>query len=186
MRASSLPFRRLAASALAVLAVSSAGSAFAQQPMAPSSAPACPATPAALPPAFAAWSNATTLESATDRPGLAMTKIAPGEAEALTLHPMAEVHYALPPQKPAAPGTFGGMVALHVTTAGTYRVALSSAAWVDLVSAGAALPTTAHGHGPDCSGIRKIIDFALQPGDHVVQIVGNATSTITVLVVPQG
>ncbi|GHC87118.1 homogentisate 1,2-dioxygenase [Novosphingobium pokkalii] len=185
MRTPSHSFCRLAASALAALASPLAGAAIAQQPAA-MAAPACPATPEPLPPAFAAWPNATTLTSASDRPGLAAAKVAPGEAETLELHPAAEMHYALAPAKPAAAGSFGGMAALHVTAPGTYRVALSSGAWVDLLGNGQFLPSAGHGHGPACSGIRKIVDFALQPGDYVLQVAGSTAATITVLVVPQG
>ena len=88
--------------------------------------------------------------------------------------------------KPAAAGSFGGMAALHVTAPGTYRVALGSGAWVDLLGNGQFLPSAGHGHGPACSGIRKIVDFALQPGDYVLQVAGSTTATVTVLVVPQG
>lgn len=148
-------------------------------------AAAAPTCPAPLPPAFAAWSNATALDSASEQPGLAMTQIAPGEAENLTLHPAREVHFLRPPAQPAAPGSFAGMVGVHVTAAGTYRVALSGPAWIDLLAHGAPLPATAHGHGPDCSGIRKIVDFALQPGDYVLQVSGSAAQTVTVLVAPR-
>lgn len=174
---------QLAIGVLAVPAFPMAG--HAQPATPPGASPACPATPAPLPPAFSAWPNATALTSAPDKPGLAMTQIAPGEAENLALHPTAEVHYVSPPAKPGGAGSFGGMVGVHVTAAGTYRVALGAPAWIDLVANGATLPATGHGHGPDCSGIRKIVDFALQPGDYVLQVAASATPSLTVLVVPQ-
>ena len=42
--------------------------------------------------------------------------------------------------------------------------------------------STAHGHGPACSTIRKMVDFSLQPGRYVLQISANAEAEISVLV----
>src|SRR3546814_2325418 len=56
------------------------------------------------------------------------------------------------------------LVPIEIATAGTYRVALSEGAWVDMVRDGTSLPSVAHGHGPRCSGIHKIVDFKLAPG----------------------
>jgi hypothetical protein len=44
------------------------------------------------------------------------------------------------------------------------------------------LTSIAHGHGPDCSGIRKMVDFRLEAGSYVLQIVGNGAPTVRVLV----
>ncbi|MDK4805634.1 MAG: hypothetical protein OC190_03695 [Novosphingobium aromaticivorans] len=178
---------RLSASALATLLAPWAGLAMAQDMPAtmPAPAPACAAEPAAPPPAFAAWSNATAMDAATDEPGLAMASLAPGEAEKLTLRPTPDVHYLLRPEKPGGTVSFGGMVRLQVAKAGTYRVALGSGAWIDLLRAGKPLVSAAHGHGPACTGIRKIVDFALDAGDYVLQVAANGTPEVTVLVVPQ-
>ena len=41
-----------------------------------------------------------------------------------------------------------------------------------------------HGHGPDCTGIRKIVSYTLQPGDYILQLVGSGTPEMTALVLP--
>jgi hypothetical protein len=46
---------------------------------------------------------------------------------------------------------------------------------------GAGVISSAHGHGPDCTGIRKMVDFALTPGRYTVQISANAAPQITVM-----
>lgn len=183
MRPPSFATFRILASAIAAFASPWAGMAMAQETMTPPAA--CPASPATPPPAFAAWSNATAMPAATDQPGLAIARIAPGEAEILALRPTPEVHYALRPAKPGGTVSYGGMVQLTIKDAGTYRVALGSAAWVDLLADGKSLTSSAHGHGPDCTGIRKIVDFTLQPGDYVLQVAANGTPEVTLLVVPQ-
>ena len=76
----------------------------------------------------------------------------------------------------------GGLVGFSVTEAGTYRVALGSGAWIDVVRGGKAAASTAHGHGPACSGVRKTVDFPLTPGRYILQIAGNGTPSIAVMV----
>lgn len=178
---------RLAVASLAVLAAPWVGRAMALEAPQPANAPAaapaaCPATPAALPVAYAAWPNATALTAASDVPGLAMATIAPGAAEALTLHPQDSVRPALASPRGGKPGTFAGMVRLRVARAGLYHVALGGPAWIDLVRDGKALASAGHGHGPACSGIRKIVDFALEPGDYVIQLDSAPTAALTMLV----
>ena len=55
-------------------------------------------------------------------------------------------------------------------------------AWVDVVRAGRALASSAHGHGPACTGIRKIVDFRLQPGRYVLQVSGGTSASVPVLI----
>ena len=66
--------------------------------------------------------------------------------------------------------------------AGTYRVALSSGAWIDLVRDGEPVASTAHGHGPNCTGVRKMVDFPLTPGRYTLQLGANGEAEMRVLV----
>lgn len=164
------------------LALSVAAPAAAQ--MAPAEAAACPATPAALPPELAGWPDRTPLTAATkaSRPTLAPAQLALGKAVDLALRPTPEVAYPLRPAKPGGTVSHGGLAGFAVTEAGTYRVALGAGAWIDVVRGGKAAESTAHGHGPACSGVRKMVDFALTPGRYILQIAGNGTPTIPVMV----
>ncbi|AQR75280.1 hypothetical protein [Sphingomonas sp. LM7] len=77
----------------------------------------------------------------------------------------------------------GGAVTLHagrdgalsttvrIRKAGTYGIALSEPGWIDLAPArGKALESVAHGHGPECTTIRKIVRYKLRPGTYRVTV----------------
>ncbi|MDE2404145.1 MAG: hypothetical protein KGM17_05450 [Sphingomonadales bacterium] len=141
-------------------------------------APACTATVKAEG-ALAAWG----VETAMTANGAATLKV--GQAARLTLAPVAAVHWAAAPAKAPAAGTFGGVVNVYVAKAGTYRVALGAGAWLDVIRTGetAATPSTAHAHGPACTGVRKLVDFTLVTGRYAVQVSGAPEATIGMLVV---
>lgn len=146
----------------------------------PSPAPSCTA-PAALPAELSGWSKPTPLKAAATDPTKAQLTLA--RAVTATLLPAPGIRYPLRPEKPGTPATHGGLFAFTVGEAGRYRVALGAGAWVDVVKDGAAITSVAHGHGPDCSGVRKMVDFDLEPGRYMLQIAGNATPTLALMVV---
>lgn len=111
-----------------------------------------------------------------------LTPLAVGQAADVTLIQTARVKYALRPEKPGGSVSYGGMIAIDVAEAGTYRVALGSGAWIDLIKDGAAVASTAHGHGPACTGVRKAVDFPLTPGRYTLQIAANGDPQVRVLV----
>jgi hypothetical protein len=139
---------------------------------APSAAPVCSAT-VAPPAGLEAWSTAPTTTA---------DSIAPGKPAKVTLLPVTGVTFALAPERKPADGSFAGVYHLSVATAGTYRVALDKSAWIDLVRDGKSLATAAHTEGPACSGIRKIVDFALEPGTYTLQLSGAKAAQMTVLI----
>lgn len=100
-------------------------------------APVCAAMDAALPPPLAGWTMTHT--------GLSL-----GHGGTLDV------------SNGAAQADF------HVDAAGTYGIALDQPGWIDVSAKGAsaALKSVKHGHGPDCSTIKKIVRFALKPGDY--------------------
>jgi hypothetical protein len=138
----------------------------------PAAAPVCTAT-VAPPAGLEAWSVA---------PGMTGDVIAPGKNIALTLEPIDSVTFSLPLERKPVAGTFGGVYHVTIATAGTYRVALQNGAWVDLVRDGKSLTSVAHMEGAPCSGIRKIVDFALQPGTYIVQLSGAKTAQTRILI----
>lgn len=147
----------------------------------PTTGQECPAEPAALPSGFAAWPSPQPVAAGTD--GNAGAMLAVGQAGTVALRPSAEMHYAVAPEKPGAAASHGGILTFDVAHAGTYRIGLSAGAWIDVVRDGAAIASVAHGHGPACSGIRKIVDFPLQPGRYTLQIAGSAEPAVTAMVV---
>ncbi|WP_051003675.1 hypothetical protein [Sphingobium sp. SYK-6] len=161
---------------LALLLAGAAGTALAQPAQ-----PACEAP--ALPAHLAGWSAPVARVAARDAASAQAASLVLGQAADLSLAPVGEVRFAAEPGKQPGPESHAGLAGFTVTTAGQYRVAADSPVWIDVVAAGQALPSAGHGHGPACSGIRKMVDFALEPGRYLLQIAGSAGASTRVLVV---
>ncbi|MFS0735614.1 homogentisate 1,2-dioxygenase [Sphingomonas sp. 1P06PA] len=140
----------------------------------------CPATPAPPPPEFAGWPKPVAQTAGTQPAGA--PQLAPGRAVDLALHPSAKLRFAAMPGKPGDAGTSGGIAQIDVKRAAVYRVALAGPAWIDMVRAGKPVASIAHGHGPACSGIRKLVDFRLEPGRYNLQIAGSPASRVRVMI----
>jgi hypothetical protein len=143
---------------------------------------ACPAQDASLPPQFAGWTARAASTSAAKAGDLREASLAVGKAVTATLHPTGEMAYVAEPEKADGPPGYGGMFNLTIDQPGTYTVALGSGPWVDVVETGKSLDSTAHGHGPDCSTIHKVVAFSLRPGRYVVQVVANADPTLAIMI----
>ncbi|MBB5984448.1 hypothetical protein [Sphingobium lignivorans] len=157
---------------LALLLAGAAGTALAQS--------ACEAP--ALPAHLAGWSAPVARVAARDAASAQAAPLVPGQAVDLALAPVREVRFAAEPGKHPDPESHAGLAGLTVTKAGKYRVAADSPVWIDVVAAGRPLPSAGHGHGPACSGIRKMVDFQLEPGRYLLQIAGSAGASARVLV----
>ncbi len=121
-------------------------------------APACATTDAALPANLSAWTASAT--------GF-------GVNQAVTLD---AGDVAKLPDVPAGAKPGGAvMIGFRIATAGRYGVALDQRGWIDVVpgvAGGEALKSAVHGHGPECSSIRKIVRYDLQPGIYRLYITG--------------
>ena len=93
----------------------------------------------------------------------------PDTSHQLQLAPHNKVKLAAAKGRKAASGAYAGLAAIDVTRRGTLDVLLSSRAYVDLVRAGKALPSQAHGH-VRCQGIFKRVSFAVTPGRYALQL----------------
>lgn len=144
----------------------------------PASDPACATVRVALPPELAGWSEQTPV-SAGVKPGDGAT-VEVGKAALVSLHPAKHLEFSLPAKSPSDAN--GGTLALAIVRAGTYRAALGGGAWIDLVSEGKPVVAKAHAHGPKCSGVAKIVEFALTPGNYTIQLSGSATDTVELMV----
>jgi len=164
--------RTLLASSLVLVALSSPAAA----QMA--SAPAC-AAPAAATGAYATWNRPSALIAGREAVSFAMLTL--GAAAQVTLSATPDVHYAQRPEKPGGSVSYGGLLRFDVAKAGTYRIALGSPAWLDVIGKDGSLRSIAHGHGPDCTGIRKMVDFTLEPASYLLQISANGEPALVVL-----
>jgi hypothetical protein len=168
----------LVAAALLVLAPT----ALAQQQ--PATAPAaCAAKDTALTAELKPWTTRTPVKAAASNGDIKAANLKVGQAYAATLAATPDVKYAATPEKPGGSVSKGGMFGLTVKEAGTYGVALGAGAWVDVLKDGKPLQSGAFGHGPECSTIRKIVNFDLTPGEYVVQISANADAELAMMVV---
>lgn len=140
------------------------------------------AAPATLPPALAGWTAKGAMTSATQASGLDAAMLTPGKAVTVALHSTRDVQYVTQPEKPGGSVAHGGVLAISIAEAGTYQVSLSSGAWIDVLKDGAATMSSAHAPGPACSGIRKTVQFPMQPGRYVIQVSANADPAIDVMV----
>jgi hypothetical protein len=142
----------------------------------------CPAEAKPLPAALSAWTDKASLDAAGDAAGLNAAALMPGKTVTASLRHTREVTYVTQPEKPGGSVAYGGLLQLNVKDAGTYQVNLSSGAWIDVLKDGAAVMSGAHAPGPACSGIRKTVQFPLQPGHYVIQLSANGDPTIAILV----
>ncbi len=143
----------------------------------PTKGPDCSIVRAALPIELAAWSQQMPVAAGTEAGGGAA--IVPGRAVLASLHPAR--HLTLRPQPKQAVAN-GGTLTLAIAEVGTYRVALGGKAWIDVVRGGAAVASVAHGHGPACTGVTKMVDFILAPGTYTVQLSGSEADSLALLV----
>lgn len=143
----------------------------------------CSVVRMALPPELAAWGRPhAAATAANDKAGLKKATLAVDTAVDARLIRTSDIRYVMRPEKPGGSVSYGGLFAFSVPTAGTYRVALGSGAWIDLLKDGKPVESSRHGHGPDCTGVRKMVDFPLTPGRHVLQLAANGSETLTLLV----
>ena len=124
---------------------------------------------------------ASALPLAADAP-MMRTSVA---AFQLSLAPQADVTFAMPPERPPRnDAPHAAAVRFAAGGAGAYRIALSAAAWIDVVQDGAYVVSGAFIGIHDCPGVRKIVTFDLGPGPFALQISDAADPSIAVAVIP--
>ena len=142
----------------------------------------CKSGPHPLPAGYEGWSNPSSLNAATQADGLSASILTLGHAAKIHLAHTPEVHFAQWPAEPGGSVSYSGMVAFEVPKDGTYRVMLPNKTWIDVLGGTAPASSTHHQHGPDCSGIRKMVDFSLKTGTYTLQLAGSGQQDIPVMV----
>jgi hypothetical protein len=152
-------------------------------PAAPA-ASACPAAPV-LPPELTGWSrdaSSKTIYAYGDDLGADWSPLGAARTE-LPLHRFESLRYGMAPERKPDVHKFGGMIPIEVKKAGRLIVALDAGAWIDLVRGGAVVKSVKHGHGPACSGIRKMVEFDVTQGRYQLQIVNAPAASIHAMAV---
>ena len=148
-------------------------------PAAKKAAEACPAKPV-LPPELAGWernASSKTIYGYGDARQADWPPLGAARTE-LSLHKFESLRYGVTPEREPDVYKFGGMVPIEVKKDGRLVVALDGGAWIDLVRDGKVVKSVTHGHGPACSGIRKMVEFEVTPGRYLLQIVNAPTDRI--------
>ncbi|ODU20595.1 MAG: hypothetical protein ABS87_09610 [Sphingomonas sp. SCN 67-18] len=142
----------------------------------------CATATVILPPELADWNQREPLHAAGAVSGVETAPLSVGVAVDARLRPAADVRYVAPPQRADRAGGHGGLFSFEVAQPGTYRIAMGGSGWIDVLNGGRPASTSAHGHGPACSAIRKIVDFPLNRGRYVVQVTGNPEASVALLI----
>lgn len=146
--------------------------------------PVCPATPA-LPPELADWARTVPGKTfyAYGEPREADFPTLGAARTELPLHKFESLRYWITPERKPDPFKYGGLVPIEVKKAGRLIVALDAGAWIDLVRDAKFVKSAAHGHGPACSGIRKMVEFDVVPGRYVLQISSAPAASVRAMAV---
>jgi hypothetical protein len=142
---------------------------------------------AKLPADLKPWAGArakVTANAALPETGAAeLSALQVGTPAAVTLQPTAAVRLVLAPEQVRTPDNpHAGLLRLVVPATGAYRFSSSTPLWVDIIRAGKAVPSTAHGAMAPCTTLRKVVEFPLALGEHVVQLSGNPGPDVIVMV----
>ena len=103
-----------------------------------------------------------------------------GKPVVAALRPSVQVQYAVEPEK-KRPKSFGGLFTLALKRPARVGIGLSGPAWVDIVKDREAVAPVEHGHGPACSGIRKIVWFDLAEGIYLIQIADSLARQLRIM-----
>jgi hypothetical protein len=109
-----------------------------------------------------------------------------GTAVTIDLAPQADVTFDLPPERPPRnTDPRAGVVRFAAGAAGSYVVALSDAAWIDIVQDGALVASGDFLGIHDCPGIRKVVAFDLSDAPFTLQLGDADVAAIAVALVPR-
>ncbi|WP_374526477.1 hypothetical protein [Sphingopyxis sp.] len=147
-------------------------------------AQACPANPV-LPSELADWARTVPGDTfyAYGEPREAdFPTLGPARTE-LPLHRFESLRYWIAPERKPDPFKYGGLVPIEVKKPARLVVALDAGAWIDLVRDAKFVTSVTHGHGPACSGIRKMVEFDVTPGRYVLQISSAPAASIRAMAV---
>lgn len=144
----------------------------------------CPSEPQ-IPAELSDWAQVSSAKTMSEysEAGFANWMPLTARRTGLALHPSDDLAFWATPERALAFDAFGGSIPVEVARAGRLTIALDQAAWIDLVRDGQVVKSVGHGHGPDCSGIRKMVHFDVTPGRYLLQIVNAPERSIRAMAV---
>ena len=113
----------------------------------------------------------TSADSVTVASGMKLALPLP-VAVTVELLPFADAKLPMAPERPPGnPDSFAGFISMPAPAQpGSYKITLSSDAWIDVVQDGHLLKSGPHTGAMGCAGIRKSVKFNLAPAPFVVQL----------------
>jgi hypothetical protein len=110
--------------------------------------------------------------------------IEPNRLYQVQLLPQAQVAFSLPPGKQqSADGSYAGLAALKIPKSGSYRIALDSGFWVDVVAGGKLVPAKDYEGQHECNAPHKIVEFDLDnQGPLLLQFSGVSQAAVRLTV----
>ena len=105
-------------------------------------------------------------------------------AVTIDLAPFANAKLPMAPERPPRlANSFAGFISVPAPPrGGSYKVTLSSEAWIDVTQDGHFLKSSAHTGASGCTGIRKSVKFNLDAVPFVVQLSNVPANKITVAI----
>ena len=105
-------------------------------------------------------------------------------AVTVDLAPFADAKLPMAPERaPKQANSFAGFISVPAPPqGGSYKVTLSSEAWIDVVQDGHFLKSNAHSGASGCPGIRKSVKFNLDTAPFVVQVSNVPANKIGVVI----
>ncbi len=101
----------------------------------------------------------------------------------LALKPTEAAGYLLPLEKPAASGTYGGVIKVAaIPKPGLYQITLSREGWIDVIQDNARVKTRGVSRQRDCANMRKSVRFQLNAGPAALQLSGVDSPSIALAV----
>jgi hypothetical protein len=99
----------------------------------------------------------------------------------VSLAPVSGVPFDVPPERPPRnPDPRGAVLHFDAGTAGTYRIALSARAWIDVVQDGKYLAPVAFVDFMDCADLHKIVAFEVGAGPFTLQLSDATAPSVTI------
>lgn len=103
----------------------------------------------------------------------------------VALAPVAGVPFDIPPERPPRnPDPRGAVLHFGAGAAGTYGVALSERAWIDVVQDGKYLAPVAFADFMDCTELHKIVAFEIGAGPFTLQFSDATAPSIAAAITP--
>lgn len=135
-----------------------------------------------LPPELQGWKTLSYIGSAKNAEDLAGATLTLNSASLVGLLPTPKIQYVARPVNEGGTVSYGGLFQITIKERGVYRVVLANASWIDMIKDGKGAQSVAHSHGPEHSGIRKMVDYTLDEGTYTLQLSAGADTTSAVLI----